>query len=323
MRIRRLTLIAAATAAIVLAATSCSSSPSAGPTRTTSDPVTSPTSTVAAAVVPFDGDCASFVSSDAIGAVLPGAALRPASLASVPPDLEASLAVLGSINCLWQASAGYVSAAAFPSGVVASGTQAEHSAVACDEYGICDQGVTVGGAWLYVAAPSREALNAVTASATAALKSQPTPSAGARGSGWWTTPECTALSSAVMSGTKQSALEPGFPGDANPGGVVWDVAVANDMSRWCSWYVPGGPIVELTLQPGTGAPSSALLGDAEPITVSGASSAYVLRNAVRNGFPEIVAVSGDNRISVDGGNGITESDLTATAAAAIAQLDQG
>jgi hypothetical protein len=323
----------AAVAVLALTLTGCAASPSDAPTPAVEETpiaVPSPIATPEpAASVPFDGDCTQALADEEVASLLGSAAVEPVAwtLSTIEPDLSASLALIGGLACNWRAGAGFLSIAVFPNDVVPSAVADVVGTVSCDDSGAFCKGATVNeGAWVYAHAGDEATAATALQRVSERVARFPRPHAETASTERWTLPACTDLTRTVEDASGVAGLQAGFPGDSVPWGVSWETAVANGVTAWCPWTSYSGAdtvLIELDLQPGVGAPDEVMVAEASgiPIEVTGASQAFLVPNATGEGIARVVAVSGENRLSVTGGSGGTQDSLSAVATAVLAELD--
>lgn len=344
--------VAAGVAVFVALLSGCAPEPVPAPTTSVATPTPAPTPapspTLAAAVVPFGGDCSRAAGTDEIGAVLASTDLEPypGGLSALEPDLDASLALVGGLHCSWSGTTteggiAFAAIALFPLDTLPRAIVDGYADLQCDQEGLCGRARVVEGTWILanvfrdqgrdqpIGPAERERvdrrvdglLSAVAAADAGELVSSPAE----RSSDWWALPGCDDLSDAVPTAAGLDDADSGFPGDSTPSGTVWDVANATGVDRWCSWYAFDGAgqvrIVQLYVQPGIGAPADDALSaaDAEPADVLGATAAWTVSGDADH--LRLVAASGWNRVTVDV-SGLSVSAAQDAAAAAIAALDR-
>ncbi len=320
----------------------CTAGPVPGASSSAS-PVASPSSTSGqekTALIPFDGDCARVATDEQVGAIL-GTPVRSDTTSTIAHPVE-SVALLGGLDCIWfEPGSAYLRLDLFPVGVVPTEVAADAAALACGGSNVCGRAETIGSTWVKAAvtrdgASDTEPAGAERARITAQLEavfalvraaSADTLAArpAEREAAWWTIPACAALQDAVIAGTGDPDLRPGYPTDAVPSGVAWDIAVSAGVVQWCPWYAVGADqglrAVELDIQPGVGSPTDAGLAGALPSRVEGADHAWWIGSGSDGRKPEVVAVSGPNRLTVRGVPASSRNALIRTTTAVLARLN--
>lgn len=298
----------------------------------TSIPTPTPIPTVdAEAVLPFGGTCAGAIT-DSEAAGLIGELGNPRTGPELLNSLETprSAALIGGLSCSWSASnANYLAVDAFPIGVVPASVRAKAIGVVCSD-GWCEGAEIAGSTWVNVGAlvgkgndselAARAAMKIVGSRAGDAASARP----GAWSASWWQpVTDCAVLRDAVAEALGDAAIKPGFPTDTLPTGPTVDVLDANGAVVQCSWFdydrVTGAIVF---VQPGIGAPAASLL--AEPgvaqVDVTGADHAWFV--SVAGQRPRLVAVSGPNRLTVEGLPDEPSATLAAVAAGVLGVLDR-
>ncbi|MCK6066966.1 MULTISPECIES: hypothetical protein [Microbacterium] len=328
---------AALAVAIVLLALAGCAQPAPAASTPTATPSASPSPTASATVepvrVPFDGDCARIFTDDDLVTITGGESSTHSggSLNAIPPDLPASAAVVGGLDCGWRgdgAGGAYVWVTLIPASVV----PAELAQVPADEPCLvhCQRSEVIGDTWALVVVPpvyaaEREPTPEESAlvqgrldAAFQALRAHGAALAGSPGPDTERVlPACDTLAGPVQQAVGVSEPVSGYPTDLFPEGPTWEVLRSQGLVEWCAWY-DAAVGVEVFWQADAGPPSDEALAEvaAEPIDVPGADVAYTLTG--RADAPAVVVV-GDNHRWTLGGYGMSLDALQAAAAAVVAQ----
>ncbi|AZS36380.1 hypothetical protein CVS47_00981 [Microbacterium lemovicicum] len=329
-------------------ATTATASPSPSPTPTvTPTPSISPTPSLTPTEPPppvpavaFDGDCSRVLTDEEASE----AAGEPVSLfgrstdSSLYPETTASTNLLGGIQCAWRGEeigiGSFVSVTVLDARAVPADVTDKYSASVCTGLSaVCETVRVVGDAWIGatvprtvsdLGSPTEDELqsidNALAFVIDAVSSRLPETSTVAvpRQSSWWAPGSCEAQRAAVDRAAGGS-MEARFPGDFVPEGLTWDAMVAAGVIQWCPWYrysdTGRGPLFQIYSQPGAAAPDADYLERARltPVEVDGADSAWIAYSETYPDEGMVVAVRGDNRLTVTF-SGTTEDGLRAMVA---------
>ncbi|MFS0733457.1 hypothetical protein ABC304_15850 [Microbacterium sp. 1P10UB] len=306
-------------------------SPSPTPTATptpSSSPTPSPTPTEPPPPVPvvaFDGDCSRVLTDEEASqaAGVPVSLLGDIGPLSLYPESAASARLLGGMSCSWRSDdtgiGGFVSVTVLDARAVPADITDAYSTTDCSSLsGVCETVRVVGDAWIgatvprtvsNLGSPTEEELQSIDddlAFVIDAVSSRlPETSAVAvpRQAAWWQLSPCEAQRAAVDRAAGGS-MEAQFPGDFVPEGLSWDAMVAAGVIQWCPWYLytdsGGGPLFEIYAQPGVSSPDVDYLerNGLTPVEIQGADSAWIGYSETYPDNGMLVAVSGDNRLTV-------------------------